>query len=80
MRRSPRPPNLAHMTLTLSPLAGRGDVPCERLVGNGAIAANLFSPRGEGAGRRMRGPHGTTPPLITRPATPAATPRDNASR
>jgi hypothetical protein len=26
------------LTLTLSPLAGRGDVPCERLVGNGEVA------------------------------------------
>ncbi|TAY20376.1 hypothetical protein ELH92_03125 [Rhizobium ruizarguesonis] len=27
--------------------------------GNRDVAAYLFSPRGEGAGRRMRGPHGT---------------------
>ncbi|NKK05208.1 hypothetical protein ELG83_03360 [Rhizobium leguminosarum] len=32
------------LTLTLSPPAGRGDVPCERLVGNGEVAAWSLRP------------------------------------
>ncbi|ACE90013.1 hypothetical protein RHECIAT_CH0001028 [Rhizobium etli CIAT 652] len=38
--------------LTLSPLAGRGDVPCETSAGNGEVAAIPFSPR---AGVRRTG-------------------------
>ncbi|NKK64254.1 hypothetical protein GFL88_12055 [Rhizobium leguminosarum bv. viciae] len=45
LRRPPHPP-YGH----LLPLGRRG---------NRDVAAYLFSPRGEGAGRRMRGPHGT---------------------
>jgi len=45
------------LTLTLSPLAGRGDVPCEMVERRKAGAAYPFSPskRGEGGGSRMRG-------------------------
>ncbi|TAU81938.1 hypothetical protein ELI30_00855 [Rhizobium leguminosarum] len=44
-------------------------------VRNGEAAANLFSPRGEGAGRRIRGPH-RTPSRKTYSATPAQGPDD----
>ena len=44
------------LTLTLSPPAGRGDVPCERWRGT-ETAQHIPSPRkrGEGGGSRMRG-------------------------
>ncbi|TBH56857.1 hypothetical protein ELG62_17505 [Rhizobium leguminosarum] len=44
------------LTLTLSPPAGRGDVPCERWRGT-KTARHVPSPRkrGEGGGSRMRG-------------------------
>ncbi|RWY84665.1 hypothetical protein EHI44_18630 [Rhizobium leguminosarum] len=38
------------LTLTLSPLAGRGDVPCERSARNGEVAAIPLRP----SGRRCR--------------------------
>jgi len=55
-RRSPAVTTLP-LTLTLSPLAERGDVPCEMFERGKAGAAYPFSPskRGEGGGSRMRG-------------------------
>ena len=44
------------LTLTLSPHAGRGNVPCDNDRGN-EMARHIPSPRlrGEGGGSRMRG-------------------------
>ena len=57
-----RPPAAAilPLTLTLSPLAGRGNVPCAMIETGKYSAAYPFSPseRGEGGGSRMRGSTG----------------------
>jgi len=55
--RNVQPLLVSPLTLTLSPQAGRGDVPCLASVAVREGAASPFSPsgRGEGGGSRMRG-------------------------
>ncbi|NKL35466.1 hypothetical protein GFL49_16965 [Rhizobium leguminosarum bv. viciae] len=55
---------MAALTLTLSLLAGRGDVPCERSARNGEVAAVSLLPSGRRCRQAVEGATRHTP-LVT---------------